>query len=174
MKLDWLKIVNRMRSFHGHGFSHHLLILLIRIFHVILNMFPNVISRLDPVLHTLCVIKCYTIFLFVDFSSNLALNTKWTTASTNGIPNEVSLSKEQKSNLFGNSVKCIYLRVGNFPKKNHSREREFPEISLGIPGNSRELKTHYIKTENRSQFWEKCNSLTNFIDFQHGCYLFRQ
>ena len=94
MKLDWLKIWNGMRSFHG--FPHHLLILLIRIFHVILNMFPNVVGSLDPVLKTFCIINGYTRFPFVDFSSNLALNTKWTTASTNGIPNEVSLFKRTK------------------------------------------------------------------------------
>ena len=30
-------------------------------------------------------------------------------------------------------------RVVDFPKDFRSREREFPEISPGIPGNSREL-----------------------------------
>ena len=33
----------------------------------------------------------------------------------------------------------IVARVVDFPKDFRSREREFPEISPGIPGNSREL-----------------------------------
>ena len=79
-----------MRSFQG--FPHHLLIFLIRI----LNVFPSLVDLLGIVITTLCVIKYCTPFLFGDFSSNLALNTKWTTASTNGIPNEVSLFKRTK------------------------------------------------------------------------------
>ena len=33
----------------------------------------------------------------------------------------------------------VAIRVVDFPKDFRSREREFPEISPGIPGNSREL-----------------------------------
>ena len=65
-------------------------------------------------------------------------------------------------------------RAVDFPKDFRSREREFPEISSGIPENSRELKTYYIKSQKLPIIERKCICLTNYTDFQLGYYLFRQ
>jgi len=86
----------------------------------------------------------FHVVLIVDFGAKSQMVSSWICASkvTKSHPRSL-VGFGAKIQMFSNSVFLLMnhspYRVVDFPKDFRSREREFPEISPGIPGNSRKL-----------------------------------